>query len=274
MTNFIAPCGPPFELRKCGYFMDRAGFFHARHIASEVFVLILGDKGTLCVEQNGQPYEIGHNQFILLRPGFEHLHKPGAGDVAYYWCHFHVPQYRMGEIDPDIDKDCVIIPETGDLRQPNRVLMRFKQLLDAGARDAYTDYIKHYALTMLLLEISADFVGKGESVDASHKQIPEIIQWIHSRYSQHLSVTQVAAMFNYHPGYLSSIFKKYTGMTLLEYIIHIKIDTAKHMLLASDSPIKRIAREVGFTDEKYFMKVFKRLEGISPSQFRHAFSRR
>ncbi len=63
----------------------------------------------------------------------------------------------------------------------------------------------------------------------------------------------------------------HTGMRLLEYINTVRVSKAKILLYESDSSVKEIAYEVGFDDEKYFMRIFKLVEGISPTQYRHAF---
>ena len=111
-------------------------------------------------------------------------------------------------------------------------------------------------------------------VSATYKYITKITDWIRLHYAEQLNVTKVATEFNYHPGYLSSVFKKYTGVSLMDFINRTKIDAAKEILLSSSEPIKQISSRLGFSDEKYFMKVFKRLEGTTPSKYRNAFFRK
>lgn len=62
-----------------------------------------------------------------------------------------------------------------------------------------------------------------------------------------------------------------TGIHFIDYVNRLRIEKAKNLLYSTTLSIKEIGFQVGFSDEKYFMKVFKKLEGLSPSQYRHAF---
>ena len=288
MLYLVSPCNNPLLLDGCGHLMNSKNFFHARRTISEEFVLILCNKGTLFIEQDGRPYEVRPGHYILLFPGVEHGgYKASSGDLSYYWCHFKTwgDDYRLADEDEinhqlhfiksnsEMAHDYYIIPETGKLSRSERGILQFRQVMDAAQQKFYSGFSVHYALSLLGLEITTSFVNEYDVKDlsATYKYITEIMDWIRMHYTENLSVTQVALKFNYHPGYLSSAFKKYTGVSLLDFITRTKIDAAKELLLSSNEPIKQIAAQLGFTDDKYFMKVFKRSEGTTPSQYRNAF---
>lgn len=67
------------------------------------------------------------------------------------------------------------------------------------------------------------------------------------------------------------MFRKRTGTYFTDYVNQIRIAKARTLLYRTMLSIKEIAWQVGFADEKYFMKVFKKIEGISPTQYRNAF---
>ncbi|MCL2404893.1 MAG: AraC family transcriptional regulator [Defluviitaleaceae bacterium] len=270
--------------------MNSDNFIHDRRTLDEL-VLVLCNKGHLYIEQDGKQYDIGPNQYILLFPGLEHKgYKASSGELSYFWCHFSIwgNDYRVVDEEEinrqlhfiksntEIAHDQYIIPETNRLANSERVILQFRQLLDAAQQTFYSGYLVHYALSLLGLEITTNFVRGYEigDVSATYKYIVKIMDWIRMHYASQISVTKVAAEFNYHPGYLSSVFKKYTGVSLMDYINRTKIDAAKEILLSSSEPIKQIANKIGFADEKYFMKVFKRLEGTTPSKYRNAFFRK
>ena len=64
------------------------------------------------------------------------------------------------------------------------------------------------------------------------------------------------------------------GISIVRYTNRLRIKTAKTLLSNHGVSIKEAAFSCGFSDEKYFMKVFKEQEGISPTQYKHSFSRR
>jgi len=78
---------------------------------------------------------------------------------------------------------------------------------------------------------------------------------------------------SYNADYLSTAFRRYTGIPLMKYITKERISNAKNQLLNTTDGIKEIAWRVGFEDEKTFMKRFKQLEDITPTTYRNAFNR-
>jgi len=285
----VSPSPMPLRYIGSGQLVNDGGFVHPKRTI-DTFVLILGSLGVLHVEQNGVSHDIGANQYILLIPGALHFgNRPSAGALSYYWCHFQIRRnnYRLisqeavGEKlylakENNITTNNYIIPETGKLQCGSRAIMLFKQLLDAGERKSHSEYLANYALSLLAMEISTDFVGGYDvgAVFSTYKHITNIMEWIRINYAKDPGVARVAEAFNYNPNYLSHAFKKCVGCSLLDYINRMKISAARKSLLSSDEPVKSIAMVVWFRDEKYFRKVFKRQEGVSPSQYRNAFYRK
>ena len=85
--------------------------------------------------------------------------------------------------------------------------------------------------------------------------------------NQKLTLNEVAAAFGISPGYLSSLFGKYSDMGFVACVNHAKINAAKKMLRESNDKIYEIAEKLGFESAFYFSKVFKKVEGCSPREF-------
>lgn len=92
-------------------------------------------------------------------------------------------------------------------------------------------------------------------------------KYIKSHLSDKLSLNDVAALYGISPNYLSSLFKKYNNCGFSEYITECKIAQAKKMMNEENRKIYEIADMLGFESAFYFSKVFKKLEGISPSEY-------
>ena len=71
-----------------------------------------------------------------------------------------------------------------------------------------------------------------------------------------------------HPSYFSTVFKNSTGLSFKEYLNKVRIEESKILLLNTDFSIIDIAIAVGFEDQSYFSKVFKKYTGTTPKQFR------
>jgi AraC-like DNA-binding protein len=96
--------------------------------------------------------------------------------------------------------------------------------------------------------------------------------WIMANAYDDISVASIAERFHYSPSYLTSIYKRVFGVAVSEQIVEYRINRARELLSATASPVSDIAREVGYADPKYFMRVFKRRTGLTPGQYRDAFA--
>ena len=97
--------------------------------------------------------------------------------------------------------------------------------------------------------------------------ITEVITYISEHYAN-ISLTQIAEHFHYHPNYLSSLIKKFCGMSFSSFLMDYKIKNACRMLKNSDQSVSQIAELVGFEDRSYFNRAFKKQTGLSPTAYR------
>ena len=97
----------------------------------------------------------------------------------------------------------------------------------------------------------------------------KIKQYVKENYkNQLLSLGEISDFLNLNISYVSMVFKKEAGITINRYIINYRLDKAKELLLRHDLLIKDIANAVGFQSSNYFAKVFKKVEGIQPKEYR------
>lgn len=68
--------------------------------------------------------------------------------------------------------------------------------------------------------------------------------------------------------YLTHLFKEYSGISPLKYLIIKRIEFAKHLLLCSDLPIEEIAFKCGYAEVNSFIKTFKKIESVTPAAYR------
>lgn len=105
--------------------------------------------------------------------------------------------------------------------------------------------------------------------DYKKSTVFEVQKYIQNNLNKKLSLNEVADAFGLSPNYLSSIFKKNCDYSFTEYINHSKVNAAKKMLSEGNLKIYEISRNLGFEDAFYFSKVFKKIEGCSPTEYLH-----
>lgn len=94
------------------------------------------------------------------------------------------------------------------------------------------------------------------------------IAYIRENYGDYVGLAEVAQCCNVSSEYLSRIFKEETGVKFVDFLTNFRISVAKRLLISGNYKIYEVAESVGFTDQKYFQKVFKKVCGVTPSEYK------
>jgi len=97
-------------------------------------------------------------------------------------------------------------------------------------------------------------------------------KYVAGHYGEPLSLEQVGAVAGLSPAYLSTVFKKDTGMTFLEYLSKVRMDMAKQFLKETSLTVADICERVGYSDVRYFTKTFAKYSGLKPNEYRKLYS--
>jgi AraC-like DNA-binding protein len=96
-----------------------------------------------------------------------------------------------------------------------------------------------------------------------------VIGFVEKNYTNtELSVSVIADSMAMHPRYISSAFKKQTGLGLLDYIMDFRIKKSKALLSETNANVEKIANAVGYANARTFTRVFKSIEGVTPTKYR------
>lgn len=109
-------------------------------------------------------------------------------------------------------------------------------------------------------------IHKREAIRMPH-MVRSALQYVAVRYAQPCHVQDIAAALRCNPDYLSRVFKSHTRMELSAYVQHVRIDHAKGLLKQGLLRVSEVSDRCGFSDTSHFVKVFKRLVGITPADY-------
>lgn len=155
-----------------------------------------------------------------------------------------------------------------------------KQAIKYGVKDYLVKPLELEELKAALnsiqisLEADADFLQRQIQKDQSHDYSPEemvslIELFIKENFSQDINLNSLAKKFNITASYLSKIYKKYREETPIKYLLNLRINKAKHLLLNNpELEIKTVGELVGYSNQFYFSRIFKHLTGKNPTEFR------
>ena len=102
----------------------------------------------------------------------------------------------------------------------------------------------------------------------ANRPIKEAQRYINEHYASNVCLEEVSSLVGFNATYFSTLFKKETGMNFLEYVTLVRIRSAKQLLADSRKSTLDISHEVGYSDFKHFTKQFKKVTGLTPSEYR------
>ena len=127
----------------------------------------------------------------------------------------------------------------------------------------------HEKLTSLLTLLMSESWHPTNTGTPKHQQIIKAIkEYLDRNYAEKISLDGLASMFFINKFYLARSFKEQYGDPVIAYLLNIRITEAKKRLRFSDDTINSIAFQCGFTDANYFVRQFKKIEGVSPGEYR------
>lgn len=251
-----------------GYFPKAAYHFRKRKngCTDNIFIYCLRGKGWYTV--NGNRFEVNPNQFFIIPATKEPL-TYGADENdpwTIYWIHFS---------GSDMDKFNSSF-NIGLLNGPQQITYNKKgielwhsmyQNLEMGyGKENITKAnlcLYHFVSSFLYPDINLN-----ERIQEEKDSISSTIVYMRNNLGGKITLEDLAIMNNLSSSHFSLLFKKNTGMSPLDYFIHLKLQQACLQLLTSGVKIKNIASDLGYDDPYYFSRLFKKYMKISPLQYR------
>ncbi len=243
----------------------------------ELFVMT---EGTLYLHYNNEDFTVNSGEYLLLPPcnswrqGFKEAY------CSFYWLHFaiNVPSSFSPIYVPDtaFSDSVFTIPQMGKLPKLEKIVVLMKQLQDM-VKNKYPAIALDSMSTTIMTELYGQLtlLPPIDVASSNQKQVYyDIMDYIKTNISRNLKISEIAAHFGYNEKYLSHRFAEIIGVPLKQYILKTKIDTANFMLTDTNKSISNIARELGFSDSHNFSRTYKKLTGLSPSEYRNAYSKR
>lgn len=263
------------------------------------YELIVQHKGDCHIYINNLYYHLTPGKAILIQPNETHTFLCKEKQCHFYYAHF-VPEAESVEEEANIansvlqlkkkvntqDHFCLI----PDICLGNVYIQRFQDL-DSSAEEIFAVFDKALAqrdtftllskisIEVLLCEIfilmslsAAHMLGIDISIPTYSKinrSIRDITRFIQENYSKMFSVKTLALQFHLTPQYLNRLFKREFGYPIVQYINRYRLSVAKKLIRESNLSMKEICFAIGFETPHYFSKVFKKVEGISPTDFKN-----
>jgi AraC family transcriptional activator of pobA len=100
--------------------------------------------------------------------------------------------------------------------------------------------------------------------------LADVFEVIERRFGGRLSLSDVARAVNLTPGHLTTVVRRRTGRTVLEWILERRMAEARRLLVMTDRSVAEVGRAVGYVDPAYFARSFRRAHGVAPLEWRRS----
>lgn len=243
------------------------------HAYCEIFFL---KTGSCIYHVNNNTYHLTAGEAMVVAPGDSHSTSyeglVPCERIIVYCKPEAIPESFLKKHD-SISKNIrrsgkIILDKKGQIKTDG-ILLRMMEENNMPDEHSF-ELLGLYVMEMLLcLDRSGIFVCESLRVnDGISTDIADTLTYIAQNYRLPLSLEDVAGQINLSPTYLSKKFRKVTGITFKEYVNYIRIKQAVQALLTTDDSITKIAVDCGFNSSNYFKDIFRKINGISPRDFR------
>lgn len=204
-------------------------------------------------------FSVSAGSFVLIPPS--KFHRTGGAYAQRTLVGF-TSEFLMKTYTPETVEELLGCFDKLLITPPKESREMFRFLLKALARCTDGTEFAVY-LGALLRELS-----KCSPEQTGDEQISRIIQFINEHYAELHSIEQIASHFYISKYHLCRIFKNSMSITVIEYLNQIRIKNACSQMESGDRSILEIAQGCGFNSSAYFSSVFKKITGVSPSEYR------
>ena len=270
---------PNFDYHWSGRFIaPNDNWIHmTRELSDYEFVLVT--EGTLNIECDGTEYSVKEGEYLIMSP-CKIQKGTGQGYCSFYWVHFDAEEsienfYTEKTYATGLKSDNIIsLPRQSTCIYKERIIILLKELQDADKRyrdKTLNNFLTGALFSELSLQSRTEHGGKGAcSKEQLNSDIKTYISW---HISETLTISDIAAYFEYNEKYLTTFFKKMNGIPLKQYILREKTEYAKSILTESNTTVSDVAYSIGFSDVHNFSNAFKKITGMAPGVYRKQFDK-
>ncbi len=234
-------------------------------LSSFLFFYVQSGSGTLIYE--GNTYALSAGDCVFLDCHKAYSHQTSDDLWCLQWAHFDGPNLKAIHAK-FIEENDVPVFRPFYTNVYENILNELQELtaLENNVRDLF--------ISEKLMGLLAQVMNDCQHRDAN-KIIPlkslvliDIKKYLDEHFCEKITLDELSKLFYIDKYYLTRRFKQYYGTTVNTYLQQLKITHAKHLLRFSELSVEQIASECGVDDPNYFARLFKKIEGISPGEFR------
>ena len=227
------------------------------------FLLFIVLDGTGILEYNETKYKMSKGSCAFINCNNKYSHTSDNWTIK--WIHFNGSNSKY-IYDKYISRNGLNSFKTKQFNKYNTLLDETHTI--AKSNDYMRDmYIYEKLVSLLSMIMTETIYGFKENTKRLY-DVKEIKDYLDDNYLKEISLDSLSNRFYINKYYLTRLFKTTYGVTINNYMLNKRITIAKEMLRFSNKSVDEIANDCGISDSNYFSRTFKKIEGITPKEYR------
>jgi AraC-like DNA-binding protein len=250
-----------------GYYPKAEHHHRIREKGIGQYVLIYCVDGSGFYVVDGKRHEVKKNQYFILPIGKPHEYGSTEGHFwTVYWLHF------CGKA-AHVFAEGAATPQTINVTMQSRISERINIFDEILTTLHFGDSIEDLRYASSLLShflASMRYLGQFRRAKASAEKdiVEQAIHYMRENIENRITMAEVLRYVGYSQSHFSTVFKKKTGMSPLSYFNRLKVEHACKLLKTTDLKVNMICYKVGIEDPLYFSRLFSKVMGMSPTDYR------
>jgi AraC-like DNA-binding protein len=229
---------------------------------------IIDGEGSFTV--NNKTYLLKKNQGFLICPGTVTYYEADKDNPwSYMWIGFNGVKAETYLNYANLNEENLIFEYSKDSTLKDYI----SEMLKLNEMD-YSNELKIegllYFFMSKLVETRKDVFNQ-KAYKSAELYLEKSIEFIENNYSNNIKINDIASHIGINRSYLTHIFKKNINISPQDFLVNYKIDKACNLLQNTDLSIKVVAKSIGYSDPLTFSKIFKKVKGLSPKNYREKF---
>jgi AraC-like DNA-binding protein len=270
------PMTSGLAIHSIGHFPKAGNHYVDRENGCGEYILIYCTKGSGWYWLDGKTYTVPANHFFILPAERPHKYGSGEEDPWYiYWIHFkgskakYVYEKLQGLQLIDMD-------ENSRIKDRISFIEELISALEKGNEDEVINYanlsLNHLLGAFLYIRTYRN-VKLREKGSQNTFFISRATHYMNENIEKKITLKEIASYFGYSESYFYRLFRKEIHYSPMDYFLHLKIERACQLLVHTDMKINQISFMLGFDDPYYFSRIFTKIAGLSPKNYRSANSK-
>lgn len=252
-----------FYLTDVGFFPRAANHYMDRKEGIAEYIFLYCTEGEGVIHVKGKEYVLKEREAFCIPRFQKHCYYSQKNNPwSILWIHFKGDDTQYYPLE-----ECKIV-RFESTYATNRMLFLFEQLFRVLDSD-YTLGNFIYISQMLALILAETYTRQKGDIVGQNKHVTNIVKYMYQHINEKLTLKEISDTFGLSKGYINAVFLKHTQHAPMDFFINLKMREACKRLRETDLYIYEVAQELGYKDQYYFSRIFKKVVGISPEEYKN-----